>query len=105
MSGLLDEIETGWTILLGCLMVEGGDMEHVLTRRRLFESAAALGALAMVSGCAPKMEETEPVESSQEVVDMDAMEVKHSWCYMCGPAKVLCSTLCYIDDTGKWVHV
>ncbi|MEG1750927.1 MAG: molybdopterin-dependent oxidoreductase [Raoultibacter sp.] len=80
-------------------------MEQYLTRRNLFEGAAALGALAALGGCTSKKLEEKPKNQIQEEpFDIGSMEVKHSWCYMCGPAKVLCSTLCYIKD-GKWVHV
>lgn len=40
-----------------------------------------------------------------EAINLDEYEVKHSWCYMCGPAKTICSTLCYLNPEGRWVHV
>lgn len=85
-------------------------MRHSLTRRRFFEGAATLGALAALSGCSPKVAEDENLANTGaspeiETVNFDEYEVKHSWCYMCGPAKALCSTLCYINPEGRWVHV
>lgn len=80
-------------------------MEHGLTRRKFLGAAAALGALALSTGCAPRaMEEQEEGQAQSEVVDIDSLEVKHSWCYMCGPAKTFCATRNYMKD-GKWVHV
>lgn len=72
-------------------------MRHSLTRRRFFEGAAALGALAALSGCSPKVSEDEDLANTGETheietVNLDEYEVKHSWCYMCGPAKTICST-------------
>lgn len=79
-----------------------------LTRRRFFEGAAALGALALVSGCAPKALEEEKEQQSQaqqdEVIDIDALEVKYSWCYMCGSCKTICATKNYVKD-GKFAFV
>ncbi len=85
-------------------------MSQSLTRRRFFEGAAALGALAALSGCSPKVSESEDLANTGEApeietVNLDEYEVKHSWCYMCGPAKTLCSTLCYLNSEGRWVHV
>lgn len=85
-------------------------MSQSLTRRRFFEGAAALGALAALSGCSPKVSESEDLADTGEApeieaINLDEYEVKHSWCYMCGPAKTLCSTLCYLNPEGRWVHV
>lgn len=85
-------------------------MSQSLTRRRFFEGAAALGALAALSGCSPKVSESEDLADTGEApeieaINLDEYEVKHSWCYMCGPAKTICSTLCYLNPEGRWVHV
>ena len=84
-------------------------MRQELTRRRFLEGAAALGALAALSGCAPKpMEEKPPEEAPAapqvEAIDLDELEVKYSWCYMCGPAKTFCATRNYLKD-GKFTFV
>lgn len=76
-----------------------------ISRRRFLEVTAALGALTVASGCASNsVEKKEPEKTAEAQMKIADMEVKHSWCYMCGPAKTICSTLCYIKD-GKWVHV
>ena len=85
-------------------------MSQSLTRRRFFEGAAALGALAALSGCSPKVSESEDLADTGEApeieaINLDEYEVKHSWCYMCGPAKTICSTLCYLNPEGRWAHV
>ncbi|MEG0682989.1 MAG: twin-arginine translocation signal domain-containing protein, partial [Raoultibacter sp.] len=71
-----------------------------MTRRTFFGGAAALGAAAMLGGCAPKkLEETKDAAPAQDVI-----EVKHAWCKMCGPARTHCSTLCTIKN-GRWTNV
>lgn len=75
-----------------------------LTRRTFFKSAAALGAAAMLGGCAPQaMKETQG-DAAASTDDNAVVEVKHAWCKMCGPARTHCSTLCTVKD-GRWVHV
>lgn len=69
-----------------------------LTRRHFLQGAAALGALCTLTGCSTSSLEEATEESSETT------EVRHSWCQMCGPARTLCSTLCYIED-GRWTHV
>ncbi|WP_270299618.1 molybdopterin-dependent oxidoreductase [Eggerthella sinensis] len=76
-----------------------------LTRRTFFKGAAALGAAAMLGGCAPQeMKESETKDAAASGDDNAVVEVKHAWCKMCGPARTHCSTLCTIKD-GRWVHV
>ena len=75
------------------------------TRRTLLKGAAALGAAAMLGGCAPQtLEEDELSQTGGEEGPEPVIEVKHAWCKMCGPARTHCSTLCTIKD-GRWVHV
>ena len=75
------------------------------TRRTLLKGAAALGAAAMLGGCAPQtFEEDELSQTGGEEGPEPVIEVKHAWCKMCGPARTHCSTLCTIKD-GRWVHV
>lgn len=74
-----------------------------LTRRTFFKGAAALGAAAMLGGCAPQeMKEAETTNTAAS--DEGVVEVKHAWCKMCGPARTHCSTLCTIKD-GRWTNV
>lgn len=76
-----------------------------LTRRTFFKGAAALGAAAMLGGCAPQeMKESEGKDAAAPAADDAVVEVKHAWCKMCGPARTHCSTLCTVKD-GRWVHV
>ena len=76
-----------------------------LTRRTFFKGAAALGAAAMLGGCAPQeMKESETKDAAASGDDNAVVEVKHAWCKMCGPARTHCSTLCTIKD-GRWMHV
>ncbi|WP_302384048.1 molybdopterin-dependent oxidoreductase [uncultured Adlercreutzia sp.] len=84
-------------------------MSQSLTRRRFFEGAAALGALAALSGCSPKVSESEDLANTGEApeieaINLDDYEIKYSWCYMCGPAKHFCATKHYLKD-GRWLHV
>lgn len=75
-----------------------------VTRRTFFKGAAALGAAAMLGGCAPQgLKETDKKDGATPQ-DNAKIEVKHAWCKMCGPARTHCSTLCTIKD-GRWVHV
>ena len=76
-------------------------MEANISRRGFLAAGAALGAMAATSTLGGSWL-TE--KATAEEANGAAEEVKHSWCYMCGPAKVLCSTLCHIKD-GRWVHV
>ena len=79
-------------------------MTHI-TRRTLLTGAAALGAAAMLGGCAPQtLEENEQLSSTEGTEKEPVVEVKHAWCKMCGPARTHCSTLCTIKD-GRWTHV
>lgn len=73
-----------------------------LTRRAFLQGTAAMGALAALTGCASSSLEEAPV--NQEAIDEGAVEVRHAWCQMCGPARTSCSTLCYIKD-GRWTNV
>ncbi|WP_172623331.1 molybdopterin-containing oxidoreductase family protein [Arabiibacter massiliensis] len=77
-----------------------------LTRRTFFKGAAALGAAAVLGGCANEgLKETEGTGApSNEPAAEPVVEVKHAWCKMCGPARTHCSTLCTIKD-GRWVNV
>lgn len=76
-----------------------------VTRRTFFKGAAALGAAAMLGGCAAQgMKETDGGEDSSTQAADKTVEVKHAWCKMCGPSRTHCSTLCTIED-GRWVHV
>lgn len=75
------------------------------TRRTLLKGAAALGAAAMLGGCAPQtLENDELSKTGSEEAAEPVIEVKHAWCKMCGPARTHCSTLCTIKD-GRWTHV
>ena len=76
-------------------------MEANISRRGFLTAGAALGAMAATGALGGSLL-TE--KAMAEEANGAAEEVKHSWCYMCGPAKVLCSTLCHIED-GRWVHV
>lgn len=75
-----------------------------LTRRTFFKGAAALGAAAMLGGCAPQeMKESDNADGAAPSEDA-VVEVKHAWCKMCGPARTHCSTLCTVRD-GRWTNV
>lgn len=76
-----------------------------LTRRTFFKGAAALGAAAMLGGCAPQeMKETDGADAAGAGGEDAVVEVKHAWCKMCGPARTHCSTLCTVRD-GRWTNV
>lgn len=76
-----------------------------LTRRTFFKGAAALGAAAMLGGCAPQeMKETDGADAAGAGGENAVVEVKHAWCKMCGPARTHCSTLCTVRD-GRWTNV
>lgn len=76
-----------------------------LTRRTFFKGAAALGAAAMLGGCAPQeMKETDGADAAGAGGEDTVVEVKHAWCKMCGPARTHCSTLCTVRD-GRWTNV
>ena len=78
-------------------------MERTISRRSLLKTGAALGALAAAGSLGGTSWLTENQALAEEATAGET-EVKHSWCYMCGPAKVFCSTLCYVKD-GRWVSV
>lgn len=70
-----------------------------LTRRTFFKGAAALGAAAMLGGCAPQeMKETDGADAAGAGGEDAVVEVKHAWCKMCGPARTHCSTLCTVRE-------
>lgn len=76
-----------------------------LTRRTFFKGAAALGAAAMLGGCAQQeMKETDGADAAGAGGEDAVVEVKHAWCKMCGPARTHCSTLCTVRD-GRWTNV
>ena len=79
-----------------------------LTRRTLLQGVAALGAAAMLGGCASQTLTKDEEQLSQTGENQSAaepvIEVKHAWCKMCGPARTHCSTLCTVKY-GRWVHV
>ena len=72
-------------------------MERTISRRSLLKTGAALGALAAAGSLGGTSWLTENQALAEEATTGET-EVKHSWCYMCGPAKVFCSTLCYVKD-------
>ena len=74
-------------------------MEEI-SRRNFLKGATALGAVAALGGAASTLEPRAAFADGEG----KRSEVKHSWCYMCGPAKTICSTLCYLEN-GKFVHV
>ena len=71
-----------------------------ISRRNFLKGATALGAVAALGGAASTLEPRAAFADGEG----KRSEVKHSWCYMCGPAKTICSTLCYLEN-GKFVHV
>lgn len=73
-----------------------------LSRRAFIQGAAALGALAVVSGCTDKVLREGGDTASQETGQQ--MATRHAFCQMCGPARTHCSTLCYLTD-GVWTNV
>ena len=74
-----------------------------LTRRAFLQGTAALGAMAALAGCASQ-ETLEKAPAGSAGVESGDVQVRHAWCQMCGPAKTICSTLCYVKD-GKFVNV
>ena len=71
-------------------------MERTISRRSLLKTGAALGALAAAGSLGGTSWLTENQALAEEATAGET-EVKHSWCYMCGPAKTICSTLCYLN--------
>ncbi len=79
-------------------------MRHTLTRRSFLQGATALGAVAALGACLPKVEARADEASQGDVLDIDSLECKYSWCHMCGSGRVYCATKNYVKD-GKFVFV
>ena len=76
-----------------------------ISRRTFFRGAAALGAMAAMTGCTSNsMASSSGSAASSSSAGAAELEVRHAWCQLCGPARTNCSTLCYLKE-GRWVHV
>lgn len=73
-----------------------------VTRRTFIKGMAALGAVAMMSGCTSSALDGKGTTDRPQ--GSSIVEVKHAWCKMCGPARTHCSTLCTVVG-GRWINV
>ncbi|MCL2750640.1 MAG: twin-arginine translocation signal domain-containing protein, partial [Coriobacteriia bacterium] len=81
---------------------DASNPESGLSRRTFVKGASVLGALAALGGGVGLF--TRAATTQEALAAEDDFEVRHAFCQMCGPARVHCSTHCYLKE-GRWLHV